>query len=88
MLNEDAGDMFKGMIAVRHKRGVTYCAPPIFVQPEVRNERRPTRSITRHYASSSRCRRCVISRRTGCEWRAINRNGRDPCAWVIPKGER
>ena len=36
---------------------------------------------------SSRCRRCVISRSTGREWRAINGNDRDPCAWLIPKGE-
>jgi transposase len=38
-------------------------------------------------ACSSRSRRCVISRSTGREWRAINGNGRDPCAWLIPKGE-
>jgi hypothetical protein len=38
-------------------------------------------------ARSSRCRRCVISRSTGREWRAINGNERDPCTWLIPKGE-
>lgn len=37
--------------------------------------------------SSSRCHRCVISRSTGREWRAINGNERDPCTWLIPKGE-